>query len=110
MKTAALAALALVGAASSTLVATPSASANAEDGIKNVIYLLGDGMGRTQVSAARQRYYGADGETQHGEAWARPVRSRRTPCRRTRASPVRPTSRRTTSPTPPPRPPRGPRA
>ncbi len=62
MKTAALAALALVGAASSTLVATPSASANAEDGIKNVIYLLGDGMGRTQVSAARQRYYGADGE------------------------------------------------
>lgn len=62
MKTAALAALALVGAASSTLVATPSASANTEDGIKNVIYLLGDGMGRTQVSAARQRYYGADGE------------------------------------------------
>ncbi|WP_162261020.1 MULTISPECIES: alkaline phosphatase [unclassified Nocardioides] len=62
MRTAALAALALVGATSSTLVATPHASANADDGIKNVIYLLGDGMGRTQVSAARQRYHGADGE------------------------------------------------
>ncbi|CAI9404632.1 alkaline phosphatase [Nocardioides sp. T2.26MG-1] len=30
--------------------------------IKNVIYLLGDGMGRTHVTAARERYYGADGE------------------------------------------------
>ena len=29
--------------------------------IKNVIYLLGDGMGRTHVTAARERYYGADG-------------------------------------------------
>ena len=29
--------------------------------IKNVIYLLGDGMGRTHVTAARDRYYGADG-------------------------------------------------
>ncbi|WP_148612779.1 alkaline phosphatase [Nocardioides rubriscoriae] len=29
--------------------------------IKNVIYLLGDGMGRTHVTAARTRYYGADG-------------------------------------------------
>ena len=28
---------------------------------KNVIYLLGDGMGRTHVTAARERYYGADG-------------------------------------------------
>lgn len=30
--------------------------------IKNVIYLLGDGMGRTHVTAARERYYGADGQ------------------------------------------------
>lgn len=29
--------------------------------VKNVIYLLGDGMGRTHVTAARERYYGADG-------------------------------------------------
>jgi alkaline phosphatase len=28
---------------------------------KNVIYLLGDGMGRTHVTAARERYYGAHG-------------------------------------------------
>lgn len=28
---------------------------------KNVIYLLGDGMGRTHVTAARERYYGAQG-------------------------------------------------
>jgi alkaline phosphatase len=29
--------------------------------VKNVIYLLGDGMGRTHVTAARNRYYGVDG-------------------------------------------------
>ncbi len=34
----------------------------ADGGIKNVIYLLGDGMGRTHVSAGRQRYYGAHGK------------------------------------------------
>ena len=28
----------------------------------NVIYLLGDGMGRTHVTAARERYYGTDGK------------------------------------------------
>jgi alkaline phosphatase len=43
-----------------------SASHGKQDGktngkIKNVIYLLGDGMGRTHVTAARTRYYGADG-------------------------------------------------
>ena len=41
-------------------------SAAAGDGnqgrIKNVIYLLGDGMGRTHVTAAAERYYGADGQ------------------------------------------------
>jgi alkaline phosphatase len=30
--------------------------------ITNVIYLLGDGMGRTHVTAARDRYYGAAGK------------------------------------------------
>lgn len=30
--------------------------------IRNVIYLLGDGMGRTHVTAARERYYGAAGK------------------------------------------------
>ena len=30
--------------------------------VKNVIYLLGDGMGRTHVTAARERYYGAHGK------------------------------------------------
>ena len=33
-----------------------------KDKIKNVIYLLGDGMGRTHVTAARERYYGAAGK------------------------------------------------
>lgn len=32
------------------------------DEIRNVIYLLGDGMGRTHVTAARERYYGATGK------------------------------------------------
>ena len=30
--------------------------------IHNVIYLLGDGMGRTHVTAARERFYGAAGK------------------------------------------------
>lgn len=30
--------------------------------MENVIYLLGDGMGRTHVTAARNRCYGASGE------------------------------------------------
>ena len=39
-----------------------AAAAAGEDGrVKNVIYLLGDGMGRTHVTAARERYYGAAG-------------------------------------------------
>ncbi|WP_144662939.1 alkaline phosphatase [Paenarthrobacter nicotinovorans] len=29
---------------------------------KNVIYLLGDGMGRTHVTAGRERFYGAEGK------------------------------------------------
>ena len=46
-------------------VVTTDANAESTRGdrgrVKNVIYLLGDGMGRTHVSAARQRYYGAAG-------------------------------------------------
>lgn len=39
-----------------------AAAAAGEDGrVKNVIYLLGDGMGRTHVTAARERFYGASG-------------------------------------------------
>ena len=39
-------------------------SASADDAggkATNVIYLVGDGMGRTHVTAARERFYGADG-------------------------------------------------
>lgn len=40
------------------------ASASAHDSQRptNVIYLLGDGMGRTHVTAARERFYGSDGK------------------------------------------------
>ncbi|MGW0951034.1 alkaline phosphatase [Streptomyces sp. NPDC002545] len=30
--------------------------------IRNIIYLLGDGMGRTHVTAGRERFYGAEGK------------------------------------------------
>ncbi|MEL4356783.1 MULTISPECIES: alkaline phosphatase [unclassified Luteococcus] len=58
-------------AAAAVVVASLGASAAAgvavadrknEREIRNVIYLLGDGMGRTHVTAARERYYGADGK------------------------------------------------
>ena len=54
----------LAGVAGTALanVGAATAADTANDGrIKNVIYLLGDGMGRTHVTAARERYYGADG-------------------------------------------------
>jgi alkaline phosphatase len=41
---------------------TADAGAGNAGRVKNVIYLLGDGMGRTHVTAARERYYGAAGE------------------------------------------------
>ncbi len=60
-----VAALALVSAAALTATTGVAAEAtqNAAGGgkVKNVIYLLGDGMGRTHVTAARDRYYGASG-------------------------------------------------
>jgi alkaline phosphatase len=45
------------------LTTTTVVSAEAAQGprVRNVIYLLGDGMGRTHVTAARDRYYGAAG-------------------------------------------------
>ena len=46
--------------ASSAFVAVGAASAD-NDKAKNVIYLLGDGMGQTHVDAARQRFVGAAG-------------------------------------------------
>jgi alkaline phosphatase len=64
---AALASACAVGAIIATSIgvgaAEPaSAAPAANDGrIKNVIYLLGDGMGRTHVTAGRERFYGADG-------------------------------------------------
>jgi alkaline phosphatase len=39
-----------------------AAAGNDEGRIKNVIYLLGDGMGRTHVTAAAERFYGAAGQ------------------------------------------------
>ena len=50
------------------LSALPGSPALAGDGgtkagqVHNVIYLLGDGMGRTHVTAARERFYGAAGK------------------------------------------------
>lgn len=58
----AAAAVALAVAAGSA-VTTVTAVAQPDHGrARNVIYLVGDGMGRTHVDAARQRYYGAAGK------------------------------------------------
>lgn len=54
-----------LGTTAATAVTVPAAVA-ADQGnngtVKNVIYLLGDGMGVTQVAAARERYEGLDGQ------------------------------------------------
>ena len=62
-----LTAVAVVAVA--TVAGTTVASAQATTGrqgddrrVTNVIYFLGDGMGRTHVTAARERYYGAAGK------------------------------------------------
>ena len=56
-----LAAAAVAGLVSASTPAT--AADNGNNGrVKNVIYLLGDGMGRTHVTAGRERFYGADGK------------------------------------------------
>ncbi len=49
----------LVGLSASTAIAAPEDRGGR---IKNVIYLLGDGMGVTHVTAGRERFYGAAGE------------------------------------------------
>ena len=55
-----VAAAALLSAAAllTTTVAGAEAARNQTNGgrVKNVIYLLGDGMGRSHVTAARERY------------------------------------------------------
>ncbi len=63
--------LAVVAAASAvaagSAVTANSAPAHGDHGgndreIRNLIYLLGDGMGRTHVTAGRERFYGAQGK------------------------------------------------
>ena len=53
----------LAGAVGAGVVSSTSATAAGGNNgrIKNVIYLLGDGMGRTHVTAARERFHGAAG-------------------------------------------------
>ena len=58
---AALGVVAVVAGAAASAAAAPAADSN-NGRVKNVIYLLGDGMGRTHVDAARLRYYGANGK------------------------------------------------
>ncbi len=67
-RTAAAALIVLSCLTGSAVVSTAASAAadnesrtSASGRAKNVIYLVGDGMGRTHVTAARQRYYGADG-------------------------------------------------
>ena len=57
----AITALLITSAAVGTAAADSSAHRRSNE-IRNVIYLLGDGMGRTHVTAARERFYGADGK------------------------------------------------
>ncbi len=58
----AVAALVSAGALVATSVVGAEAAVDRSAGrAKNVIYLLGDGMGRAHVTAARERYYGAAG-------------------------------------------------
>ncbi|MEU9195053.1 alkaline phosphatase [Streptomyces hundungensis] len=71
MRQKAMKVLAVVAAASAvaagSAVTANSAPAHGDHGgndreIRNVIYLLGDGMGRTHVTAGRERFYGAQGK------------------------------------------------
>ena len=45
----------------STLVAGCGSDSKADNEVHNIIYLLGDGMGRTHITAARERSLGAKG-------------------------------------------------
>lgn len=60
--TAAVLVLAATAGTSAALLGSPASAKPApRPAVKNVIYLLGDGMGRTHVTAARERYYGLEG-------------------------------------------------
>jgi alkaline phosphatase len=52
----------LISTAVAPGVATAAPESGSDGSVTNVIYLLGDGMGRTHVTAGRERYYGADGK------------------------------------------------
>ncbi|MFX0578283.1 alkaline phosphatase [Nocardia nepalensis] len=58
-----LGATAAVSAAvvSATILAGCGSDTKSDNEVHNIIYLLGDGMGRTHVTAARQRFVGANG-------------------------------------------------
>ncbi len=61
-RTVATAVLVVSGVAGATFAQLATASAEAQHRrVTNVIYLLGDGMGRTHVTAARERFAGAHG-------------------------------------------------
>ncbi|GJF30942.1 alkaline phosphatase [Kitasatospora sp. NE20-6] len=51
----------MVGGAAVTASSAPSDRGDRHADIRNVIYLVGDGMGRTHVTAGRERFYGAAG-------------------------------------------------
>ncbi|SDB80606.1 alkaline phosphatase [Raineyella antarctica] len=56
-------AMATPASAAPTAATTTRSVAGANNGqIRNVIYLLGDGMGRTHVTAGRERFYGSNGK------------------------------------------------
>jgi len=62
-----LAAAVIVAASVTTATSAGLAASSAKPAakpakIKNVIYLVGDGMGRTHVTAAGERFHGADGQ------------------------------------------------
>lgn len=60
--TAAVVLAGVAGVGGSVAAQASAAEAAAPTKAKNVIYLLGDGMGRTHVTAARERFYGAHGK------------------------------------------------
>ena len=60
--TALVAAIVATAAVTGSSVSATAASTKADGVAMNVIYLLGDGMGRTHVTAGRQRFFGASGK------------------------------------------------
>ncbi|MQY25996.1 alkaline phosphatase [Nocardia aurantia] len=51
----------MVAATAATVIAGCGSEKKSGNEVHNIIYLLGDGMGRTHVTAARQRFAGANG-------------------------------------------------